>query len=150
MIDKNSHSKRMKKIFETAGIYSVKVFFCSFLTFFKIFRTSLKDTLLNKKFTDFIVVSITTSFPDIYYGCLFTKKPTFSIYLFLLISSYKIYKNVKKVIIDYVSRNRTDICKKSLPDKCDINSNDITCIPSLNTSLHIYIDDIFFYNLYEI
>ena len=136
MIDKTSPGKHMKKIFETTGAYFIKVYFYSFLTFFKIFRRSLKDTLLNKKLTDFIVVSITTSFPDIYYDCLFTKKPIFSTYLFLLKSSYKIYKNVKKVITRYVLRNKTDICEKSLR--------------GLNTSLHIYIDDIFFYNLYEI
>ena len=150
MIDKTRTSKHVKKIFETTGAYFINVYFCSFLMFFKIFRTSLKNTLLNKKLTDFIVVSITTSFPDIYYDCLFTKKSMFSIYLFLLKSSYKIYKNVKKVIINYVSRNATNICEESLPDKCDFNSNTITCIPSLNTSLHIYIDDISFYNLYEI
>ena len=150
MIDGIMHGIHMKKIFETAGIYSVKVFFCSFLTFFKIFKTSLKDTLLNKKINDFIVVSITTSFPDIYYDCLLTKKPIFSIYLYLLKSSYKLYKNVKKVITEYVLRNTTDICEKSLPDKCYFNSNTITWVPSLNTSLRIYIDDISFYNLYEI
>lgn len=150
MIDKTRTSKHLKKIFETTGVYFIKVYFCSFLMFFKIFRTSLKDTLLNKNLNDFIVISITTSFPDIYYDCLLTKKPIFSIYLYLLKSSYKLYKNVKKVITEYVLRNTTDICEKSLPDKCYFNSNTITCVPSLNTSLRIYIDDISFYNLYEI
>ena len=150
MIDKTSPGKHMKKIFETTGAYFIKVYFYSFLTFFKIFRRSLKDTLLNKNITDFIVVSITTSFPDIYYDCLFTKKPIFSTYLFLLKSSYKIYKNVKKVIIDYVSRKSMDICEESLPDTCDFNGNIFTCVPSLNKSLYINIYDISFYNLYEI
>ena len=147
MIYKTSTSKHMKKIFETSGIYSVKVFFCSFLTFFKIFRKSLKDTLLNKKLTDFIVVSITTSFSDIYYDCLLTKKPIFSIYLSLLKSSYKIYKKIKYVIIDYVLTHPKDIrAKYSNLSGIDFDGGTVIYKPSL----HIYIDDISFYNLYEI
>ena len=82
----------MKKIFEIEGIFSITVYFCTFLTFFKMFRIKLKDTLRKKKLNDFIVISIKTSFPDIHYDGLLTKKPIFSVYLSLLKSSYKLYK----------------------------------------------------------
>lgn len=146
MIDGIMNGKNMKKIFDTSGIYSVKVFFCSFLTFFKIFKTSLKDTLLNKKINDFIVISITTSFPDIYYDCLLTKKPIFSIYLYLLKSSYKLYKKIKYTIIDYVLTHPKDILHNAKKSGVDFDGGTIVYKPSL----HIYIDDISFYNLYEI
>lgn len=152
MIDGIMQGKHMKKILETSGIYPVKVFFCSFLTFFKIFKTNLKITLHNKKLTDFIIISIKTTHPDIYYDCLLTKKPIFSIYLSLLKSSYKLYKKIKYVIIDYVMTHPKDIRAKSCHNKlethlsdADFDGDTVIHIPSL----HIYIDSISFYNLYE-
>lgn len=146
MIDGIMQGKHMKKILEMSGIYSVKVFFCSFLTFFKIFKTNLKITLHNKKLTDFIIISIRTTHPDIYYDCLLTKKPIFSIYLSLLKSSYKLYKKIKYVILDYVMTHPKDIrAKYSNLSGIDFDGGTVIYKPSL----HIYIDSISFYNLYE-
>ena len=152
MIDGIMQGKHMKKIFEIKGVFSVTVYFCTFLTFFKMFRIKLKDTLRKKSFNDFIVISIITSFPNIHYDCLLTKKPIFSIYLSLLKSSYKLYKKFKCVIHKYVLTHPKNIYVKSCHNKSetrlldsDFDGDTVTRI----LNLHIYIDDIAFYNLYE-
>lgn len=152
MIDGIMQGKHMKKIFDIKGTFSVTVYFCTFLTFFKMFRIKLKDALHKKIFNDFIVISIKASFPDIHYDCLLTKKPMFSVYLSLLKSSYKIYKKFKCVIHSYVLTHLKDIYVKSGHNKSetrlldgDFDGDAVTRI----LSLYIYIDDITFYNLYE-
>lgn len=152
MIDGIMQGKHMKRIFEIEGIFSITVYFCTFLTFFKMFRIKLKDALHKKNFNDFIVISIKASFPDIHYDCLLTKKPIFSVYLSLLKSSYKLYKKFKYVIIDYVLTHQKDIYMRSCHNKSetrlldgDFDGDAVTRI----LSLYIYIDDITFYNLYE-
>lgn len=157
MINRIRQLNHMKKILQTNGTCIMSIYVCSFLTFFKIFRTCLKNTLrkkrfLNKKLDDFIVISIRTSFPDIYYDCLLTKKPMFSIYLFLLKSSYEIYKKFNYTIVNYALKHPKDIYAKSCHNKlethlsdADFDGDTVIHIPSL----HIYIDSISFYNLYE-
>ncbi len=43
MIDGIMQGKHMKRIFEIEGMLSITVYFCTFLTFFKMFRIKLKD-----------------------------------------------------------------------------------------------------------
>lgn len=151
MINRIRQLKHMKKIFETTDTCFIAIYICSFLTFFKIFRISLKNTLrkkryLNKRLDDFIVISIKTSVPDIYYDCLLTKKPILSIYLSLLKSSYEIYKKFKSAIINYASKHPKDILHNTKKSGIDFDGGTVIYKPSL----HIYIDSISFYNLYEI
>ena len=137
MINEIKQSKHMKKIYSAMDTYELTLYICSFWTFFKIYRKCLKHTLYKKKLNDFIVISVDTCYPNIYFDFMMTKKPRFSVYLSLLIVSHKIYKAFKNATINIVTDHSSDIYTKRLYGE---NKTD---------GLYVYLNNINFYNLYE-